>query len=75
MEQVGIAPKRTTMEAPATDNWLRVATSRFNIYTSSANPTAAEVPEGQWVLHVNTSTNTMRLWGKYNGTLKSVTLT
>lgn len=70
MDRVGIAPKIATLETPPTDNWFRIATQRFNIYSGAANPTVAEVPENQWIVYYNTTVPEVRIWTNIAGTLK-----
>jgi hypothetical protein len=70
MDRVGIAPLVKTFDVPATNNWLRIMTQRMNVYSGANDPTAAEVPEGQWVLYHNTTSGEVRVWTNIAGAMK-----
>lgn len=64
--------KNTTL----VNGWLDTVTSRLNVYTGTSNPTASQVPSGQWIIYKNTTLNEIRLWTNDGGTMKkSVALT
>lgn len=73
-DRIGVAPSRARLETQPTDDWFRAATNRFNIYSGTTNPTANDIPIGQWIIYQNTTTNTLRLWANWNGTVKGITL-
>lgn len=72
MRRINTAPKISEIEkkAPNVDNWFKTATDRFSVYTGAAAPTAAEVPEGQWVVYKNTTTGETMLYTTDGGVLK-----
>jgi hypothetical protein len=74
MYRVTLSPKVADLEKnPSNVNqWLKTIEGRFNLYSSAADPTAAEVPIGQWVFHRNTATNATKLWTNWNGTLTQI---
>lgn len=71
MRTIPKSPKRKTFDTPGTDNWFDEVTHRFNIYSGTANPTASQVPQGQWVIYTNTTLGETRLWVNVGGTVKS----
>lgn len=44
-------------------------------FSAAADPTATEIPAGQWALYKNTTSGDLKLWANDGGTLKSVLLT
>jgi hypothetical protein len=52
------------------NGWLDTVTSRLNVYSGTANPTAAQVTNGQWIIYKNTTLNEIRIWTNDNGTMK-----
>jgi hypothetical protein len=72
--RIGVAPKNSDIlkEVPSNDLWFKTVESRLNIYSGSSDPTASDVPDGQWLLWRNTTTGAISLWSNYNGTVTSI---
>jgi hypothetical protein len=70
MRRVGVAPKLVTLEQPSTNDWFHTVTERCNVYSGASDPTAAEVPENQWILYRNTTSGEVRWWTNIAGVLK-----
>jgi hypothetical protein len=72
LRSVDIEDKNHTL----VDGWLDTVSARLTVYSGVANPTASQVPNGQWIIYKNTTLNETRLWTNDNGTMKkSVALT
>jgi hypothetical protein len=70
--RVAIAPKMEDFLA-GTDHagqWLRTVANRFNVYVGAGDPTAAIIPDGQWIIYRNTTTGDVRMWTNIAGVLK-----
>lgn len=70
MRRLGVAPQHQYFDRPATNDWLKIIEERFNIYTGTADPTTAEVPQGQWIMYYNTTSGELRYWANLNGVMK-----
>jgi hypothetical protein len=72
MRRVGIPPKMGDLEhqTVSVNNWFQTVSERMNVYKGTANPTATEVPENQWVVFYNTNLNEIRIWTNIAGTMK-----
>lgn len=62
MRRLGIPPTK--------GDWEQTVWDRLNVYTGTSNPTAAEVPEGQWVIFNNTALGEVRIWTNVAGVMK-----
>lgn len=56
---------------PTVNDWLYTVWERLGLYESAANPTLAEIPEKQWILHRNTTTGNIAIWTRYGPTTYS----
>jgi hypothetical protein len=56
---------------PTVNDWLYTVWERLGLYESAANPTLAEIPEKQWILHRNTTTGNLAIWTRYGPTTYS----
>lgn len=70
MDRVGVSPKTAFFDVPPTDNWFRIITERMNVYSGPNDPTAAEIPENQWIIYRNTTSGDVRVWTNIAGTVK-----
>ena len=70
MRRIGVAPKPDVVSTPAATQWFQTIGERFTVYTGTANPTVAEVPENQWIIFNNTSLSEVRIWTNIAGVLK-----
>lgn len=52
-------------------SWSKEVTDRMKVYSGTANPTAAQIPVGQWIVYRNTTIPETRLWVNWNGVLMS----
>lgn len=78
MRRLGVSPKNTDVEnkTQTVDNWFQIAGERLNVYQGTADPTAAEIPENQWIVYYNTTSLELRIWSNIAGTvLKSAAFT
>jgi hypothetical protein len=64
------APTITELDKPKTNLWLKEMGNRMNLYSGTANPTSAVIPNNQWIIYKNTSLNEIRIWTNDNGTVK-----
>lgn len=67
MRRIGASPTRKLFDNAQTDQWLNTMTERMNLYSGPADPTAAEIPENQWIVYKNTTTGTIGIWTKIGG--------
>lgn len=72
MQRLGQAPKLQYFDQPTTSQWLETVTGRLNVYSGPADPTAAELPESQWVVYTNTSLNQTKIWANIKGVIYSI---
>lgn len=72
MKRIGIAPKLADLDrqVPSVGEWLFEMTGRMNVYSGTADPTVAEVPENQWIVYRNTTSGEVRIWTNIAGALK-----
>ena len=69
--RVGVAPNVKDLTEGRTNSWFQEVNNRLNIYSGTSNPTVAQVPEGQWIVYRNTTSNQTRIWANTAGTLTS----
>jgi hypothetical protein len=71
MRRLGISPKNSDIlrESPPVNDWFSIITERHTNYSGAADPTAAEVPENQWIVYHNTTLGEVRMWTKIAGVL------
>lgn len=69
---VPIAPTLRSFDEqdPRTDAWFRNVNNRMTTFQGTTNPTTADIPEGQWIVFVNTALNEVRIWTNDRGTVK-----
>lgn len=67
--RLGIAPQIERFDTSPTNDWLKIVTDRFGIYSGPNDPTVAEVPENQWILYRNTTIPEVRFWTNIAGVL------
>lgn len=70
MRKIGIAPRVTTLDTQATNDWFQEVGSRMNVYTGAADPTTAQVPLNQWIIYTNTTLGETRTWANIAGVMK-----
>lgn len=70
MRRLGQAPKTNTLDNPKTNDWLSTVGERLNVYTGTADPTAAEIPENQWIVYYNSTAGEVRIWTNIAGVAK-----
>lgn len=80
MRRVGIAPKSKEFsneyQLHNINDWLFTVGERLNVYTGDADPTAAEIPENQYIVFYNSNANEVRIWTNIAGVaLKSAAFT
>lgn len=80
MRRVGVAPRIENFEAKPepykVNDWLYTVGERMNVYEGAADPTAAEIPENQWIVFYNTTSTEVRIWTNIAGVaLKSAAFT
>jgi hypothetical protein len=44
----------------------------LRVYSSASDPVLSEIPENQWIMHYNTTTNTLGLWTNVGGLVSSI---
>ena len=54
---------------------LRKQANEPTFYAQSTDPGTAGVKSGTWSVWLNTTSNVLKLWANFNGTMRSVTLT
>jgi hypothetical protein len=74
MRRLATAPTKDQLDSPRVTDFLQTLEQRCNVYESSTDPTADQVPAGQWVFHKNTTTGDVKLWTNDSGTLRSMYL-
>lgn len=72
MKRISVSPKIRDIEAgiPSVNDWFSQVTDRLNVYSGASDPTAAEVPENQWIVYYNTTLSELRIWTNIAGVLK-----
>lgn len=74
MDTVKRVPRIDQDSPQIVNHWLKIIEDRFNQYSGSIDPIASEVPEGQWVIFRNTTTNKTKFFSKWSGTLYSIVM-
>jgi hypothetical protein len=71
---VGVSPNLNdfTQQRPQLNGWFKEVTTRFKTYTGASDPVAAEIPDGQWIIHRNTTSGTTKLWYNWGGVVGSI---
>lgn len=67
MKRVGLSPKTGDF---LTNDWFALVGERLNVYSGISDPSVAEVPENQWVLYRNTTSDEVRVWANIRGVLQ-----
>lgn len=66
------APQIKDLEnkTPGVNDWFREMGNRMTLYTGTADPVAADIPENQWIVFHNTTIPEVRIWTNIAGTVK-----
>lgn len=78
MRRLGVSLRNEDFDSRAlvVNDWFTTATGRLNVYTGTADPVASEIPENQWVVFYNSTSNEVRIWTNIAGVaLKSAVFT
>jgi len=70
MRRLGQSPKVESLDNINNNGWFATVTERLNVYSGAADPTAAEIPENQWIVFHNTASGETRVWTNIAGVAK-----
>lgn len=75
MRRLNPAPRADAITQPQANDWLQAVTERLGVYQGINDPVLSELPNNQWVLYKNNTTNSVSFFYNDNGVLKKASLT